>query len=107
MIISDRGPQFASTLWKELLQSLGTRVALASPYHPQTDGQSERAIQTLLRMVQSYARTLPGEWVCYAWGIAVPTSKGKECGKVIKARRDSDSRGAYCHLMSVTQLSKS
>ena len=65
VIISDRGPQFASTLWKELLQSLGTRVALASPHHPQTDGQSERAIQTLLRMVRSYARTLPGEWVAH------------------------------------------
>ena len=48
VIISDRGPQFASNLWKEILQSLGSRVALASPHHPQTDGQSERAIQTLL-----------------------------------------------------------
>ena len=62
LVISDRGPQFASDVWKHVLNGLGTKVALATSHHPQTDGQSERAIQTLLRIVRSYANDLQGNW---------------------------------------------
>ena len=55
VVISDRGPQFSSAVWREILEILGTRIALAATHHPQTDGQSERAIQTVLRMVRSFA----------------------------------------------------
>ena len=37
-------------------------VALAASHHPQTDGQSERAIQTLSRLLRIYARGLPSRW---------------------------------------------
>ena len=50
VVISDRGPQFTARLWKSLLQKLGTTAALATSHHPQTDGQSERSIQTFLRL---------------------------------------------------------
>ena len=46
VVISDRGPQFASEMWQSALKFLGSRAALASAHHPQTDGQSERTIQT-------------------------------------------------------------
>ena len=62
VIISDRGPQFASKMWEAILQALGTKVALASAHHPQTDGQSERAIQTLSRLLRSYTSKVPTEW---------------------------------------------
>ena len=62
VVISDRGPQFSAAVWKILLQSWGASVALASTHHPQTDGQSERAIQTLLRLIRSYVRHLPDQW---------------------------------------------
>nr|GFB13661.1 putative reverse transcriptase domain, ribonuclease H-like domain, aspartic peptidase domain protein [Tanacetum cinerariifolium] len=50
-IISDRDPIFASRFWRSLQESLGTSVDMSTAYHPQTDGQSERTIQTLEDML--------------------------------------------------------
>ena len=63
VVISDRGPQFAAAVWKTILQSLGSRVALATTHHPQTDGQSERIIQTLMRIIRAYVRDQSHTWV--------------------------------------------
>ena len=61
-VISDRGPQFTSAVWRETLEQLGSRVALASSHHPQTDGQTERTIQTLLRLVRAFASEKEETW---------------------------------------------
>ncbi|GJY97424.1 putative reverse transcriptase domain-containing protein [Tanacetum coccineum] len=45
-IILDRDAQFTSRLWKTFQKALGTRLDMSTTYHPQTDGQSERTIQT-------------------------------------------------------------
>ena len=63
IVISDRGPQFTANIWKEILKSLGTRSALATSHHPQTDGQSERAIQTLSRILRAYVVDQSKKWV--------------------------------------------
>jgi hypothetical protein len=62
-IISDRGPQFASKLAKELGRLLDYEVALSTAYHPQTDGQTERLNQELETYLHIYCRTNPSEWV--------------------------------------------
>ena len=52
-VISDRGPQFASALARELAQLLKYDVRLSTAYHPQTDGQTEQTnqeIETYLRI---------------------------------------------------------
>nr|GEV26719.1 putative reverse transcriptase domain-containing protein [Tanacetum cinerariifolium] len=46
-IISNRDSRFTSQFWQSLQRDLGTRVDMITAYHPQTDGQSERTIQTL------------------------------------------------------------
>ncbi|GJR62699.1 putative reverse transcriptase domain-containing protein [Tanacetum coccineum] len=47
-IICDRDPRFASNFWRSLQNALGTNLDMSTAYHPQTDGQSERTIQTLV-----------------------------------------------------------
>nr|GFA19130.1 putative reverse transcriptase domain-containing protein [Tanacetum cinerariifolium] len=52
-IILDRDPIFASRFWRSLQESLGTNLDMSTAYHPQTDGQSERTIQTLEDMLRA------------------------------------------------------
>nr|GFD29812.1 reverse transcriptase domain-containing protein [Tanacetum cinerariifolium] len=52
-IISDRDPRFASNFWRSLQNALGTRLDMSTAYHPETDGQSERTIQTLEDMLRA------------------------------------------------------
>lgn len=46
-IVSDRDPRFTSRFWKALHQAFETQLRFSTTYHLQTDGQSERTIQTL------------------------------------------------------------
>src|SRR3954465_11352181 len=52
-IISDRDSRFTSRFWQSLQEALGTRLDMSTAYHPQTDGQSERTIQTLEDMLRA------------------------------------------------------
>ena len=61
-IISDRGPQFTAAVWREVLTIMGTSVALAASHHPQSDGQSERTIQTLIQLLRCYSEERQDEW---------------------------------------------
>ncbi|GJX06580.1 putative reverse transcriptase domain-containing protein [Tanacetum coccineum] len=51
--ISDRDGKFTSHFWKSLNKALGTRLDMSTAYHPETDGQSERTIQTLEDMLRA------------------------------------------------------
>eukprot|EP00066_Takifugu_rubripes_P011978 XP_011601244.1 PREDICTED: uncharacterized protein LOC105416325 [Takifugu rubripes] len=46
-IVSDRGPQFCSQVWRSFCSALGASVSLTSGYHPQANGQAERTNQSL------------------------------------------------------------
>ncbi|KAH0669578.1 hypothetical protein KY285_023739 [Solanum tuberosum] len=61
-IISDRGAQFTSHFWKSFQRCLGTKVKLSTAFHPQTDGQAERTIQTLEDMLRACVMELKGSW---------------------------------------------
>ncbi|GJR79355.1 putative reverse transcriptase domain-containing protein [Tanacetum coccineum] len=54
-IISDHDRRFTSRFWQTLQQALGTQLDMSTAYHPQTDGQSERTIQTLEDMPRACA----------------------------------------------------
>ena len=56
LIISDRGTQFESSLWMGVMTALGSRAALASIHHPQTNGATERANRTLIQMIRKFVR---------------------------------------------------
>ncbi|GKC72552.1 putative reverse transcriptase domain-containing protein [Tanacetum coccineum] len=53
LIISDRDSKFTSHFWQSLNKALGTQLDMSTAYHPQTDGQSERTIQTLEDMLHA------------------------------------------------------
>ncbi|KAI3670108.1 hypothetical protein L6452_41749 [Arctium lappa] len=61
-IASDRDSRFTSNFWDGFQKELGTRVKLSTTYHPQTDGQSERTIQTLEDMLRSCVIDFGGSW---------------------------------------------
>ncbi|GJZ91646.1 putative reverse transcriptase domain-containing protein [Tanacetum coccineum] len=52
-IISDLDSQFTSRFWKSLQNALGTQLDMSMSYHPETDGKSERTIQTLEDMLRA------------------------------------------------------
>ncbi|KAD6454275.1 hypothetical protein E3N88_08981 [Mikania micrantha] len=61
-IVSDRDTRFVSRFWKQFHESMGTRLNISTAYHPQTDGQSERTIQTLEDMLRAFIIDFGGSW---------------------------------------------
>uniref|UniRef100_A0A8C7TQH1 Gypsy retrotransposon integrase-like protein 1 n=1 Tax=Oncorhynchus mykiss TaxID=8022 RepID=A0A8C7TQH1_ONCMY len=64
-IVSDRGPQFTSRVWRAFMERLGISVNLTSGYHPESNGQVERVNQEVGRFLRSYCQDRPGEWARY------------------------------------------
>ncbi|GKD86286.1 putative reverse transcriptase domain-containing protein [Tanacetum coccineum] len=62
-IICDRNPRFASRFWRSLQNALGTNLDMSTAYHPQTDRQSERTIQTLEDMLRACVIDFGNGWV--------------------------------------------
>ncbi|GJV12742.1 putative reverse transcriptase domain-containing protein [Tanacetum coccineum] len=60
-IIYDRDPRFASNFWRSLQNALGTSLDMSIAYHPQTDEQSERTIQTLEDIYHASINAAPFE----------------------------------------------
>jgi transposase InsO family protein len=61
-IVSDRGPQFISAFWDEFCRLLGTKLKLSTPYHPQTDGQTENANQWIDQRLRPFVNTFQDNW---------------------------------------------
>ncbi|GJU78618.1 putative reverse transcriptase domain-containing protein [Tanacetum coccineum] len=62
-IIYDRDPWFASHFWRSIQKALGTSLAMSTAYHPETDAQSERTIQTLEDMLRACVIDFGKGWV--------------------------------------------
>jgi hypothetical protein len=61
-IICDRGSIFVARFWEQLHECLGTRLIRSSAYHPQIDGQTERANQIIEDMLRAYVLTDGLKW---------------------------------------------
>nr|GEV98983.1 putative reverse transcriptase domain-containing protein [Tanacetum cinerariifolium] len=64
-IISDRDSHFTSRFWQSLQDTLGTQLDMSMAYHPETDGQSERTIQTLEDMFRACVIDFGRGWEKY------------------------------------------
>jgi len=61
-IISDRGPQFAVGLMRELNRMLGIESKMPMVFHPQTDGQTERVNQELEQYLRIFIDHRQEHW---------------------------------------------
>ncbi|KAL0162059.1 hypothetical protein M9458_041455 [Cirrhinus mrigala] len=61
-VVSNRGPQFVSKFWQEFCRLLGATVSLSSGFHPQSNGQTERANQDLERTLRCMVTRNPSSW---------------------------------------------
>nr|GEU43802.1 reverse transcriptase domain-containing protein [Tanacetum cinerariifolium] len=61
-IICNRNPRFTSKFWRSFQKAIGTQLDMSTVYHPQTDGQSERTIQTLEDMLHAYVIDFKNGW---------------------------------------------
>src|SRR5271168_3234350 len=61
-IVGDRDPRWTSDVWKALAQLLGTRLALSTSKHPQTDGQTEVMNQHRETMLRAYVQADQKDW---------------------------------------------
>ncbi|KAI2663491.1 Transposon Tf2-6 polyprotein [Labeo rohita] len=64
-IVSDRGPQFTAKFWQAFCCLVGTTSSLSSGFHPQTNGQTERANQQLERFLRCFASEHQRSWASY------------------------------------------
>nr|GEW88460.1 putative reverse transcriptase domain-containing protein [Tanacetum cinerariifolium] len=62
LIISDRDSHFTSRFWRSLQEALGINLNMSTAYHPQTDVQSKRTIQTLEDMLRNCVIDFGSSW---------------------------------------------
>ncbi|KAG5279490.1 hypothetical protein AALO_G00078340 [Alosa alosa] len=62
-IVSDRGPQFSSRVWRAFCNLIGATASLSSGFHPQSNGQTERVNQELEASLRSLVADNPKSWV--------------------------------------------
>jgi hypothetical protein len=65
VIISDRDKRFLSHFWQALFKALGTELRFSTAFHPQTDGQSERANRTLEEYLRHFVCPRQDDWDQY------------------------------------------
>ena len=58
-IVSDRDPRFTGTYYPLLMQLMGTTLNMSTARHPQSDGQTEREIKTLITALRTLAAERP------------------------------------------------
>ena len=77
-IISDRDPRFTSSFWSELWKQLGTKLAMSTAYHPQTDGQTERANRTIEDILRAYVNTQQNDWDQHLTAVEIAYNNSKQ-----------------------------
>jgi transposase InsO family protein len=69
VIVSDRDAKFTSFFWQGLFQAFGTKLAMSTAYHPQTDGQSERMVRTMKEMLRHFINHKQDDWPGHLAGL--------------------------------------
>ncbi|KAJ9515045.1 hypothetical protein QJQ45_012570 [Haematococcus lacustris] len=120
-LISDRGSLFTSVFWREVMRRCGSKPALSSSYHPQSDGQTERYNRVLEEMLRHYISPTQSDWPDYlalaefavnnSWQesiqstpFLVNTAQSRQAAYANKARRDVEYKVGQKVLLSTKNL---
>lgn len=61
-IISDRDPRWTSAFWRAIMAMLRTKLAFSTAFHPQSDGQTERAHRVIEQVLRAYVLSTGACW---------------------------------------------
>jgi hypothetical protein len=61
-IVSDRDTRFVSEFWRNVCTMLGVQQSMSTAFHPQSDGQTERANRTLEEMLRHFVNPHQDDW---------------------------------------------
>ena len=61
-IVSDRDTRFTSKFWQELCRLLGTKMAMSTSFHPQTNAANERSHKVIEEMLRCITQLPPTDW---------------------------------------------
>ena len=62
-LVSDRDSKFTSRWWREVHRLLGVKLLMSTAFHPQTDGASERVIQSVTQILRTVVRADQKDWL--------------------------------------------
>ena len=62
-IVSDRDSKFTSRWWREVHRLLGIKLLMSTAFHPQTDGVTERVIQSATQVLRATVRADQNDWI--------------------------------------------
>jgi transposase InsO family protein len=61
-VVSDRDPRFTAHYYAELSKLVGVELKMSTARHPETDGQSEREIRTLIASLRAFCNDHQDDW---------------------------------------------
>lgn len=61
-IVSDRDPRFTAHFYAELMKLIGTELRMSTARHPQSDGQSEREVRTVITALRAFCNQHQDDW---------------------------------------------
>jgi hypothetical protein len=61
-LVTDRDSKFTSEFWRAFATRAGMMLKMSSAYHPETDGQTERANKTLEQILRAYVSPRQDDW---------------------------------------------
>ena len=70
-MISDKDPRFTSAFTVELYKRMGTKQAMSTAYHPQTNGQTERMNRILEDVLRHFVAPNQADWDSYLFHAEV------------------------------------
>ncbi|SGY96154.1 BQ5605_C036g11546 [Microbotryum silenes-dioicae] len=62
VLVSDRDKLFTSEFWRAYTGRMGTKLAMSTAFHPQTDGRSERTNRTVIQVLRTMVNRRQNDW---------------------------------------------